>query len=139
MDSSRKMPKRKCKTCGANCDGGEYCFRHKPRKSLAVVSSSRHEKDKLILEEPQTMKEFFLHIWKLRQHVCENCNTKLGKEPLSYMFDHILEKNKYSTLKFEADNIMMLCLDCHDNKTRGFLSEKMLQRLDEVKKRFDVG
>ena len=132
------MPKQKCKTCGANCDGGEYCFRHKPRKPLPVVSSSRNEKDRLILEEPQSMKQFFLHIWKLRQHVCENCNNKLGKEPLSYMFDHILEKNKYPALKLEEDNIMMLCLDCHDNKTRGFLSEKMLQRLDEVKKRFDV-
>jgi hypothetical protein len=55
------------------------------------------------------------------------------------MFDHILEKNKYPALKLEEDNIMMLCLDCHDNKTRGFLSEKMLQRLDEVKKRFDFG
>jgi 5-methylcytosine-specific restriction endonuclease McrA len=132
------MPKSKCKTCGKNTDGGEFCFVHKQRKALPSVSRSRYEKDRLVLEEPRSMREFFIHIWKFRPHTCENCNSNLGKEPLSYMFDHVLEKNKYPALKFEENNIMMLCLHCHDNKTRGFLSEKMLQRLEQVKKRFEI-
>lgn len=131
------MPKQKCKTCGKNTDGGEYCFLHKQRKALASLSAYRQKTEKLILEEPPSMKKFFINLWKMRPHVCENCNTKLGNEPLSYMFDHILEKSKHPEFKLEEENIMMLCLHCHDNKTRGFLSEKMLQRLDEVKKMFE--
>jgi 5-methylcytosine-specific restriction endonuclease McrA len=132
MDNLSKMPKQQCKVCGRNSDS-DYCFAHKPRKALPSRSSH-----KLIVEEPQTMKEFFVSIWKLRNHTCENCNKRLGNEPLSYMFDHILEKSKYPILKFEDSNIMMLCLNCHDNKTRGFLSEKMLERLEEVKIKFKL-
>lgn len=126
------MPKKLCKVCGKPAES-DYCFQHKARKRIPTNTS----RDVLILEEKPSMRDFFINIWKKREHRCENCDVWLGNEPLSYMFDHVLEKSKYPVLKFEADNIMMLCLHCHDNKTRSFLSEKMLTKLEEVKKRFE--
>jgi 5-methylcytosine-specific restriction endonuclease McrA len=131
--------KSKCKTCGRNCENGEYCFQHKSRKALANngkgLSKTRKSDDGAYV---MRMQEFFLDIWENRkEHNCENCKKWLGKEPLSYMFDHTLEKNKYPELKYEEENIMLLCLECHDNKTRGNLSELVRHKIEEVKNRFD--
>ena len=114
-----------CKTCGKSAES-EYCFQHKPRKPLAQTRmTSTATKSKNIDE----MKNFFLDVWKTRQdHKCENCKKWLGNEPLTYMFDHVLEKSKYPDLKYEEENIMYLCIMCHDNKTRGFMSPMMKER-----------
>lgn len=85
----------------------------------------------------QQMKEFFLDIWKKRTiHKCEMCGKWLGNEPLSYMFDHLLEKSSYPELKFEEENIAYLCLECHDKKTRGFASINYLQKINKIKTLF---
>lgn len=126
----------KCKTCGKNAES-EYCFQHKPRKALSKMSSfcakkldnSRKKSD---------LHEFFLQIWeKDSKHECENCGKWLGKEPLSYMFDHLLEKSKYPDLAKEHDNIMILCLECHDNKTRGFLTDLIRQKIEKVRIKYN--
>jgi 5-methylcytosine-specific restriction endonuclease McrA len=84
------------------------------------------------------MNAFFLQIWNNRkQHDCENCGKWLGKEPLSYMFDHLLEKSKYPDLAKEEDNIMLVCLECHDNKTRGFLTDFVRQKILELRKKYN--
>ena len=82
------------------------------------------------------MREMFLDIWKKRPHRCENCDTHLGSEPLSYMFDHILEKSKYPDLRYEEKNICMLCLDCHSDKTNCKLSNFMKEKIKKVKEIF---
>jgi hypothetical protein len=84
------------------------------------------------------MKEFFLNVWNIKPHNCEICGKWLGKEPLSYMFDHILTKSKYPAIKFEIDNIMMMCLHCHDEKTRGFHSEKTINKIKYLKEKFNI-
>ena len=130
----------KCKTCGKNAES-EYCFQHKPRKALAktkmlntVNKTVKNVENKRNISD---MNEFFLQVWKNRkQHDCENCGKWLGNEPLSYMFDHLLEKSKFPELKFEEDNIMLVCLECHDNKTRGFLTDLVRAKIEEVRKRF---
>jgi len=145
--------KSKCKTCGANSDS-EYCFRHKPRKALSKVakntsfdkgvklkmSSFSHQKLDKSDEEIRKISElqqFFLQIWrKSNVHTCENCGKWLGKEPLSYMFDHVLEKSKYPELKYEEENIMLLCLECHDNKTRENLTDLVREKIEKVRKKF---
>jgi 5-methylcytosine-specific restriction endonuclease McrA len=127
------MPKQKCKICGRNCEG-EHCFAHKPRKRIPTNTS----RDVLILEEMPSMRDFFISIWKKREHRCENCNTYLGTEPLSYMFDHVLEKSKYPDLKYEEENICILCLNCHSNKTNCKLSDFMKEKIKKVKERFQV-
>lgn len=82
--------------------------------------------------------EFFMAIWVTRKHKCEVCNKPLGSSPRSYMFDHLLEKNKYPNLAFEADNIALVCLECHDNKTRGFISKEYQEKINFVITKFNV-
>ena len=128
--------RNKCLTCGKNAEG-LYCFMHKPRKALAKtkMSSIANNLDK---SPSFDMKSFFLEIWnKRKKHECENCGKWLGKEPLSYMFDHLLEKNKHPDLKDEEDNIMLVCLECHDLKTRGFITDFVRAKIEEVRKKFN--
>ena len=125
----------KCKTCGKNSES-DYCFRCKPRKAIAKNSTfKRKTSDKT--ENVSQMQEFFLGIWNKKQHNCENCRKWLGNEPLSYMFDHLLEKSKYPELKYEEQNIMLVCLECHDLKTRGFLTDFVRAKIEEVRNKFD--
>ena len=127
----------KCKTCGKNADS-EYCFQHKPRKPLARSKGSKVVKNASSDGFISDMNVFFLQIWnKRKKHDCENCGKWLGNEPLSYMFDHLLEKSKYPELKYEEDNICLLCLNCHDDKTRSNLTDLIRAKIEEVKKKFD--
>ncbi len=117
--------KNKCLKCGAKADS-EYCFKHKPKKQL--------QKNEKTLQ----MQEMFLSIWKKKKHYCENCNVYLGNEAKSYMFDHLLEKSKYSELTLEEDNIMITCLNCHATKTNGHYSEYVKERIKKVKEMFNI-
>ena len=109
----------KCKVCNKNCEG-EFCFRHK-RRPINVEGIDKRN-------------DFFSYIWKKRDHYCENCGEWLGKEPLSYFFDHILEKSKYPSLEFNEENIQLLCMKCHDEKSRGFFSIKIKEKRNQLKK-----
>jgi hypothetical protein len=121
-----------CKKCGKKSES-EYCFAHKPRKALNG-RGKLGARPKVITSK---MRDFFVDVWqKRKKHECENCGKWLGKEPLSYMFDHVLEKSKHPDLKFEENNIMLLCLECHDNKTRGILTEKIKEKIEKVKNEF---
>jgi len=126
-----------CKTCGKNSDS-DYCFQHKPRTQLQQrgIKPSLTTKKKVSDGKTHQMREMFLDIWKKRPHRCENCDTHLGSEPLSYMFDHILEKSKYPDLRYEEKNICMLCLDCHSDKTNCKLSNFMKEKIKKVKEIF---
>ena len=99
-------------------------------KMLRRKRKSSSDKEQMFL--------FFKELWKKRRHNCENCGKWLGNEPLSYMFDHVLEKSKYPQLILEEDNIMFLCLECHDSKTRGFITEKIRAKIEELKKKFYI-
>lgn len=146
----------KCKVCGKNADS-DYCFQHKPRKQLQQrmekptlsskkglsigksiqMSSISYNKAKNVHNNGHIMqREMFLAIWKKRPHRCENCDAYLGSEPLSYMFDHVLEKSKYPDLRYEEENICMLCLDCHSDKTNCNLSDFMKEKIKKVKEIF---
>ncbi len=134
--------KNKCKTCGKNSES-EYCFRCKPRKLIPRARLQFIYKSKVVHEigEMSEMGKFFMSIWNKKfPHKCYNCGKGLGNEPLSYMFDHILEKGieKYKHLFLEEENICYLCLECHDNKTRGFLSDKLLQLKEKTLKLFKL-
>lgn len=133
----------KCKTCGKNADS-EFCFKCKPRKPLSSgkgltskMSVISNIKAKNVHNDGHNQqREMFINIWNKRSHRCENCDTHLGSEPLSYMFDHILEKSKYPDLRYEEENICMLCLDCHSDKTNCKLSDFMKEKIKKVKEIF---
>ena len=134
----------KCKVCGKNAES-EYCFLHKPKKQLQQRGPTLSRKKGLSVgkstqkkEKTLDMQNLFIDIWKKRKHICENCGVKLGNEPRTYMFDHLLEKSKYPKLTFQEDNIMLVCLECHDNKTRGFISELIKQKIKKVREKFGI-
>lgn len=120
------MSKAKCKTCDASCEG-EYCFKHKPRKPM--LARTTNYSNKLIIEEISSMREMFLKIWKTRLHKSEISGERLGTEPLSIFFHHILPKEKYKDATLDEENIILLTLDEHANV------ENDIYRYEEVNKR----
>lgn len=99
-----------CKICGKNAES-EYCFRHKPKKSLSIKQSGKKE-------STDAMRSFFLKIWSVRPHYSQLSNTYLGKEPLSVFFHHILPKEKFPEAMFDEENIVLLTLDEHSDVER---------------------
>lgn len=100
----------------------------------------RKKKSQEKINEERVLKEkdwnFYLHIWRKRRHYCENCNKWLGSEPLTIFFDHSLEKSKFPDLRYEEENIMLLCLSCHGNKTNGKLTKKIEEKIEIVREKF---
>lgn len=81
---------------------------------------------------------FFNSIWAQRPHICQHCGKYLGNEPRTYMFDHLLEKQKYKKLEFEEENIWLVCLECHDEKSRGIITDKYREKINFVITKFNV-
>jgi hypothetical protein len=85
--------------------------------------------------------DWSLPIWQSiftsRGKVCESCNSYLGSEPLTYMFDHLLEKNTHPEIKYEEWNIGLVCGTCHDLKTKGFPTEKHQELINKAKQRYE--
>lgn len=123
--------KSTCKTCGKTCEG-DYCFSHKPRKPLAKVSSFSHrklDKNDDVTRKISELRNLFLHIWNKRSHVSEVSGSRLGNEPLTIFFHHILPKEKYPQAALDEDNIILLTFEEHDNV------ERDIYRYEEVNSR----
>ena len=75
-------------------------------------------------------KEFYLEIWNERPHRCAICLKPLGNVPLLHFFHHILEKgrSKYVHLRYEKENIILVCKDHHEAFHAAYRSE----RLEEI-------
>jgi hypothetical protein len=130
------MPKPKCKTCGASCEG-EYCFRHKPRKPM--LTTAKNYSNKLIIEEKSSMREMFLKIWKQRLHKSEISGERLGTEPLSIFFHHILPKEKYNQAALDEENIILMTLDEHSNVENDiYRYEEVNKRREYLKEKYDL-
>ncbi len=134
------------KTC--NVDGcnnpiwsNGACKNHAPRALLNKMSAHRREAFRGPANsniDKGIRTKFFMNIWAKRPHVCEHCGKWLGKEPRTYMFDHLLEKCKYPELRLEEDNILLVCLQCHDLKSRGIISEKYQEKINFAITKFNV-
>jgi 5-methylcytosine-specific restriction endonuclease McrA len=109
--------------------------RHKPFPNPSAKSLKNIEESFLGTEKRN---EFFMSIWNQRPHVCQHCGAHLGREPRSYMFDHLLEKSKHKNLEFEEENIWMVCLSCHDQKSRGIITDKYREKINFVSTKFNV-
>ena len=77
----------------------------------------------------ETMRNFFLEIWKERKHYSEVSGEYLGKEALSTFFHHILPKSKYPEVAYDKSNIILLTLDEHTNV------EADMHKYEEVNRR----
>lgn len=125
-----------------NCENGVWgkgkCLKHYPRTPLqkSIIKKKEKNKDETI-NYLLKRNEFFESIWKKRKHYCEECGKFLGNTAFSYHFHHLMPKAKYKDLEFEEKNIMILDLECHSKIENGFISEKVKQRIEEVKEMFD--
>ena len=77
----------------------------------------------------EAQNEFFLRIWRKREHRSEVSGTFLGHTALTIFFHHILPKSKFPDLRFEEENIILLTFEEHQNV------EQNMYKYEEVNKR----
>jgi hypothetical protein len=123
--------------------GSGYCVCHQPKKEFPRIGRNKLIKAtkefKESGDEPNKMHEFFLSIWKEREHRSQLSGEWLGNEALSLFFHHLLPWRKYPQIKYEKEWIILLTPDEHrnveDNKTRYELINK---RVEELKQKFNI-
>lgn len=123
------IQKAKCSKCGKErfinnkkgiCTECVYKQNHNGKTPIQV----QLEKQKLkplkkvsIKYKPKKtgLREFFEEIWNERPHYCENenCRKFLGKNPQPINFSHRRSKGASPELKFDKNNIDLLCPECH--------------------------
>lgn len=128
------------KTCSVEgCDGKIWskglCLKHIKRKPLPASRNTGLKtklKSFVDKEKINAMRNFFMEIWKTREHRSEVSGTYLGSEPMSTYFHHIMPKEKYPELAYEESNIILLTLEEHSNV------EADMYRYEEVNKRREL-
>lgn len=79
----------------------------KPEKVLKISKPYRYER------KATGEADLFRKVWATRKHECEHFGVKLQNPPLVSYFSHIKSKGAYPELRLRADNIQLLCADCH--------------------------
>jgi hypothetical protein len=119
-----------------NIEGKKYCkscaFKLQPPKSISKMSDKGKFKMTLKKELFEQDKKFYSEVWAerffaenknipgtyvmLKAPRCENpdCQKRLGDEPNLLYFHHILEKRNYPEYRHLAENIAILCPECHN-------------------------
>lgn len=59
---------------------------------------------------------FYSEIWRERLHKCELCGVDLGGAWKNWNFHHLKLKSKFPELRYEKDNLILVCLTCHSNE-----------------------
>lgn len=91
-------------------------------------------------KEGDKMWQLFEEHWKSKPHICESCGTKLSGPNKTIYHDHLLEKGleRYEHLKYELQNLYLVCFECHTKKGNGYPTEKHKEAIEVAKERFDV-
>ena len=117
-EEQQDMVARECSVegCEKNVWSKGLCLSHIKRKPITPKRGGLlvAKRDMFVQKTKiETMRNFFLEIWKERKHYSEVSGDYLGKEPLSTFFHHILPKSKYPDLEYDKSNIILLTLDEH--------------------------
>ena len=59
---------------------------------------------------------FYNEIWQENLHKCYHCGAFLGDTWKKWNFHHLKPKAKFPNLRYEKDNVVLLCLQCHSNE-----------------------
>lgn len=58
---------------------------------------------------------FYSEIWKENLHICSICNCDLGANWNKWNFHHIKLKSKFPELRYDKNNVVLVCLQCHSS------------------------
>lgn len=86
--------------------GAWKALKNRAAKKMIEKSSQFVDKDN----------SFYSEIWKERIHQCEKCGVGLGNEWKKWNFHHIELKSKRPDLRYEKNNVILVCLMCHSNE-----------------------
>jgi hypothetical protein len=76
-------------------------------------------------------KLFYQKIWEKRSHICYETGEYLGLEPRTYMFHHVLEKEKYPKYRHREWNIVLVTGDVHTLAHSNIEKTPKIKRLRE--------
>lgn len=126
------------KNCSSKIWGKGVCKFHTPKTSINKISKKQAVKNiqKQILYNQQ-LDLFSIH-WNSKPHKCEVCNIYLGEENKTIFHDHLVEKSKYSQLRFEIKNLILCCFECHSEKTNGFPKLKHQEFINKAYEYFKI-
>lgn len=90
--------------------------------------------------EGEKLWQLFEEHWKLKPHICQSCGCRLLGENKSIYHDHLLEhgRERYEHLKYEMDNLFLVCFDCHTKKGNGYPTEKHKEAIEIAKTIFNI-
>lgn len=91
-------------------------------------------------EDYKKMWALFNEHWNTKPRRCESCGTILYGENKSLYHHHLLPKglDRYKHLKYEIDNLMMLCTKCHTAHENGISSIAIQDKTEWARKRFGI-
>jgi len=109
----------------------------KKTSKLKAKVKTQEEKDqqKKDIEKMWTM---FREIYQERGPYSEISGEYLGPEPLSWMFDHLLEKSRYPEIKYEKWNILMVTFAEHSAKTNGYPLDAHVIAIEKAKEKYGI-
>lgn len=135
------------KTCSIEgCDGRVWskglCLNHLKRKPLPAsrqLGLKAKVKSFVDKEKINAMRNFFIEIWKKREHKSEVSGVYLGSEPMSTYFHHIMPKEKYPELAYEESNIILLTFPEHSNVENDMYKYDIInEKRKELMKKYDL-
>ena len=93
-------------------------------------------------EDIEKMRQLFERHWISKWiewfHQCESCGVTIYGENKSYYHDHLIEKSSHLELKYEIENLALVCLDCHSRKTDGNPTQRHRELIEAAKKRYNL-
>lgn len=115
-----------------------------PLKKTSSMGIKRKTPDPKYLADKRVTREkdieFYNMLWNKKLHICEACGTKIYGENSTAYHHHCLEKgiDRFAHLRYEEENLMLICIDCHYTCTNGFPHPKIKEKTEQLLLKFDL-
>ena len=110
----------------------------KKKSGTSYIKRKAPDAEKVEAQRIQSEKDinFYNKIWASRPHKCIECGRLLGGTMNKGYMDHLVEKSSHPELRYEEENIALVCLDCHGSKSNGFPGPIHAKLIEEAKLKF---
>lgn len=146
--------KKQCKSCGKH----DFLFSKGRCKSCANIDYQKKYREKAMQKPPKQLKrtpisrvptkrqiqakdkerDAMRQKWSENQDIngccyCEECGKNLGQEMQPYFMAHVLSKGADVARRADKDNIIILCMEHHDELDGGAKSEmKIFKKVETI-------